>query len=592
MSLLPDNSYGWGPIETTKNYGRIGISANVSCTDDDENAMVTLEVWFWSKYSATDTNNNLYFDLNTTTASTHVGKADIKTTHNSGSGWNAANKVPVYKYGPFPVARETSDKTLYCAAKLTGVEIASGTMTHWISYVVPAIKSYTISYSPNGYNATVPASENKYHNQPYTVSSTAPSPAPEGYICNCWTTDVSHGYAEYPFGSQYTANESITLYARWDKIKYFVSLDPKGGAIDSITSVKVDEKEYGELYALPIPTRTDYNFLGWSTNPSSTTVDYPPGVSYTVRQPLTLYAVWELAYVLPTITDVIVERCDANGNHTDEGTYFDVAFNWATDEARGALGSAVYIRVFKMDGTPVFERNFDILDLYTSKGYFSLVEHGVTALGNGEIDTEYNYTVSIMVMDSNYKDNSVQRPLRSIAYPIDILAEGKGISFGKPASKEGKFDVNFDAIFNKDLELGDNATLGTTMKKVLLDFFYPVNSIYISYSETSPRELFGGEWERIQDRFLWGTSQDGTYKIGDMDGYSQHYLTVDELPSHQHTLLNENADGETVSWTSKSVKYSDVGGWTGNVSTAPSGGGQPHNNMPPFVAVAIWRRTA
>lgn len=590
MSLLPDNSYGWGPIETTKNYGRIGISANVSCTDDDENAMVTLEVWFWSKYSATDSNNNLYFDLNTTTASTYVGKVDIRTTHNSGSGWNAANKVHVYTYGPFPVARETSDKTLYCAAKLTGVEIASGTMTHWISYVVPAIKSYIISYSPNGYNATVPASENKYHNQPYTVSSTAPSPAPEGYICNCWITDVSHGYTEYPFGSQYTANESITLYARWDKIKYCVSLDPKGGAIDSITSVKVDEKEYGELYALPIPTRTDYNFLGWSTNPSSTTVDYPPGVSYTVRQPLTLYAVWELAHIPPIISNVVVERCEADGTHADDGTYFDVSFDWATDEARNAMGLVVYIKAYLPDGKLVVEETFDISVFSSFVGNFSLKDFNITALGDSSIDSDNNYTVTVTVVDYAEKANTVERTLMSVAYPIDIYKEGKGVAFGKPASREGAFDINFDAVFNKSIEFGETAL--QSLKPILLDMFYPVHSIYISHSHEDPNELFGGTWERIVDRFLWGVDEEA--KIGTTGGERTHTLTAAEMPEHQHTLLNYNENGYTTDeWTKSSATIgASKKGFIENLNTSKAGGGQSHNNMPPYVQVSIWHRTA
>ena len=110
---------------------------------------------------------------------------------------------------------------------------------------------------------------------------------------------------------------------------------------------------------------------------------------------------------------------------------------------------------------------------------------------------------------------------------------------------------------------------------------YPVGSIYLSVSSTSPSTLFGGKWERIQDRFLLCAGS--TYAAGSTGGEATHKLTVDEMPSHTHALY-EGSGGST----SSAVKES------GNIATQtqPAGGSKPHNNMPPYIAVYVWKRTA
>lgn len=123
-----------------------------------------------------------------------------------------------------------------------------------------------------------------------------------------------------------------------------------------------------------------------------------------------------------------------------------------------------------------------------------------------------------------------------------------------------------------------------------LDLIYPVNSIYISYSHTSPASLFGGTWARIQSRFLWGTTTSGT--IGATAGEQTHTLTVDEMPSHRHSSHDRRFTSSTSGPVGmRSATFTDD--YTDGVSyTAYTGGGAAHNNMPPYVNIAIWRRTA
>ncbi|MDY4140665.1 MAG: hypothetical protein SOY30_15220 [Eubacteriales bacterium] len=132
---------------------------------------------------------------------------------------------------------------------------------------------------------------------------------------------------------------------------------------------------------------------------------------------------------------------------------------------------------------------------------------------------------------------------------------------------------------------------------------YPVGSIYLSASETSPASLFGGTWERIEDRFLLAAGS--TYGAGSTGGEAEHTLTVDELPNINGTINMHGAGtgGAAVSAVTGvfSPGATEAGYNTGeNKTGAPSvsnvvfnvGGGQPHNNMPPYLAVYMWKRVA
>ena len=168
---------------------------------------------------------------------------------------------------------------------------------------------------------------------------------------------------------------------------------------------------------------------------------------------------------------------------------------------------------------------------------------------------------------------------------IDIGVRIKSISKANAVSDQTSSDIT-------------NAV--DAMSNTMWEKIYPIGSIYISANSTSPAELFGGTWEQIKDRFLLAAGN--TYAAGSTGGEATHTLTVDEMPKHRHSsdsyqsgYSNSIADKSNYcTWVNRGTSNNNDPGMTQNgpVRTSLVGGSQPHNNMPPYLAVYIWKRVS
>ena len=177
-----------------------------------------------------------------------------------------------------------------------------------------------------------------------------------------------------------------------------------------------------------------------------------------------------------------------------------------------------------------------------------------------------------------------------------------------------------------------------------LDRVYPVGSIYLSVSNTSPNELFGGVWEKFSEgKMLIGASD--KYPLNSSGGREQITLTTDNLPAHNHTASTNTIGNHNHNRGNMEIYgYADLGGvysasggnafrvsfnggnargashyqatndqkarielfasrnWTGTTNTTGNhshtvtvnntGSSKPFSIMNPYIAVNIWRRTA
>lgn len=187
-------------------------------------------------------------------------------------------------------------------------------------------------------------------------------------------------------------------------------------------------------------------------------------------------------------------------------------------------------------------------------------------------------------------------------------------------SNVGGIEAYFtDAVYSDPAETTPESILSTTEE--VLRKVYPVGAVYMSVNSADPADLFGfGTWERVKDRFLLAAGD--AYAAGSTGGEATHTLTINEMPKHGHkvftwtgasdnsgqyaaTMINEDtnefytvSNGAKVAhaWQDNSFKtwggslHDGAGDPTG--STGFSGHSSAHNNMPPYLAVYIWKRTA
>lgn len=126
---------------------------------------------------------------------------------------------------------------------------------------------------------------------------------------------------------------------------------------------------------------------------------------------------------------------------------------------------------------------------------------------------------------------------------------------------------------------------------------YPVDSVFLSFDGTNPGERFGGSWVLVsKGRMLLGVDPDtpAFADSGLSGGEATHTLTIDEIPSHTHTItantVHQLDNGpmafNTATDSDPTHKAND------DVTLGYTGGGEPHNNMPPWTSVYCWRRVA
>ena len=254
-----------------------------------------------------------------------------------------------------------------------------------------------------------------------------------------------------------------------------------------------------------------------------------------------------------------------------------------------------------------------------------------------ELSIDYAYDIYAIIDDGYTSAKSINSRVYSKQYIMDVRTDGKGIAFGGTAANKDEMYCGFKTFRANNItangsvcDSGGNLRLAIPIKvselendtgyvtkdalvtnAQIVDLIYPVGSIYMSVNSTSPATLFGGTWERIQDRFLLAAGS--TYAGGGMGGEATHTLTEAELPYHTHTFTTDSAgehnhragykridaygkgtfDGQHWSnYKAGEVRTTSAGEHTHTGTTNGAGGNGKHNNMPPYLTVYMWKRTA
>ena len=109
-------------------------------------------------------------------------------------------------------------------------------------------------------------------------------------------------------------------------------------------------------------------------------------------------------------------------------------------------------------------------------------------------------------------------------------------------------------------------------------------------TQAAVQAIYNGTWEQIKDVFLLAAGD--SYIAGSTGGEATHTLTVDEMPKHSHNLPVDKQYGETTTTERNRINLTSGIVYNNGYASNDTGSNQPHNNMPPYLTVYMWRRIA
>lgn len=148
-----------------------------------------------------------------------------------------------------------------------------------------------------------------------------------------------------------------------------------------------------------------------------------------------------------------------------------------------------------------------------------------------------------------------------------------------------------------------SSDLENVIKKVVLDTYFPVGSLYLTVGSENPNNTIGGTWSKLSGYYLYAdTSINNTSYTGKHT--QNHTLTTDQIPAHGHPLKygSMSADGFSrlmVSYNGGSYRTLEIRDWAwvnsdtnGNIFAENVGGGQAHKHNIATKGIYVWQRTS
>ncbi len=155
---------------------------------------------------------------------------------------------------------------------------------------------FPVTYDANG-GTDAPAAERKVLGDDLTLPTREPRRS--GYVFAGWST-TANGTVNYQPSDRYTADESVTLYAVWQKAAENYTLHY---STDQGVPVPASQTAAGGTQvklSTVVPRKSGYVFLGWADRQGGTPA-YRAGDTYTLQQNTTLYAVWQAQEPAPEV---------------------------------------------------------------------------------------------------------------------------------------------------------------------------------------------------------------------------------------------------------------------------------------------------
>lgn len=259
--------------------------------------------------------------------------------------------------------------------------------------------------------------------------------------------------------------------------------------------------------------------------------------------------------------------------------------------------------------------------------------NSITWIGTGTItcqmkDSETGTVlISSITSGANLNTYNIEHKPVDIIFTLQNAARVTDITFeyqNQPKLSESEWSIPKNNITGLNTVL--DAKADKTTVDAIFDIMYPVGIILEFGPDTDPNEITGwnGTWTQIKDKFTLAAGD--IYDVGETGGSASHPLIEAEMPTHKHNVAtNGGGNGTTgsdshnhtisrsgdasgrlggddqVLWATGSISSvtssSDTHSHTTpahnhNITESNKGSNQGHNNMPPYVVVSKWVRTA
>lgn len=295
------------------------------------------------------------------------------------------------------------------------------------------------------------------------------------------------------------------------------------------------------------------------TSPVKATVTDKRGRVATLSYDMTV-----LDYNSPAVTALSVLRCNADGTANDKGGYIKVTFSAAVSSMSNKNTASYKLRYKKSTDT-----SYQTVTLSALANNFAVSNYSPAVIA-ASADSAYDIAVDV----TDRHSTGTRSATASTGFTLlNFRSSGTGFGVGKVAEKDNTMQIALDVEF-----LGK--VTGAIFNAIL-----PVGSMVLRYDHTNPGTLYPGTtWVRVEGAFPWFTSSTG--QIGLTGGEREVTLTANQLPPHNHGGTYTNAG------TARTHAWLASNGTAMGYETINSGGGAAHNNMPPYIQVSAWRRTA
>lgn len=212
-----------------------------------------------------------------------------------------------------------------------------------------------------------------------------------------------------------SASQTITVPAL---AHHTVSFNANGGT----GAPSNQTKWYGTILTLSStkPTRTNYEFLGWSTSPTGA-VNYQPGGQYGADADVTLYAIWKLLYISPRFADGLAIRTSSITSTTSDysGRYCYASFTYKVDTTvySDNVAKSIVCKYYQ-DGSTTGVTVTPTGDLNNASGTVNV--HFAASINSV-------YYIECTLTDTKDGTATISRSITTGVLPMEVANQGKSV---------------------------------------------------------------------------------------------------------------------------------------------------------------------